>query len=1242
MEELIGKQLGAFQIVEPLGEGGMASVYKAYHPRMDRYVALKILPRHFSENPEFVSRFKLEARAIAKLEHPNILPVYDFGESDGYTYLAMRLVDGGDLSDLLREKRKLPLDETSRIISQVGGALDYAHGLGVVHRDIKPQNILIDKLGNCLLTDFGIAKLVEATTHLTHTGGILGTPSYVSPEQGTGKPIDNRTDIYSLGVVLFRMVVGKLPYKADTPMGVIFKHCYDPIPLPRESAPELPESVERVILKALAKDPGDRFSTAGEMLQALESAVNADFTQQQIPDVENASDLPPTAPEPPDEETNLSMESDVLSEPESVKVPKIEKKTPLHEQPDKVRKGHGWAYGILAIIILTVLAGGGWFLYTKIFISEPILRVTTNPTGADVYVDEGHVGISPIKVKALAPGTHKILVSKDRYDDYRENLFLQKDKPKKIQVKLIPKPFGDLSAVSNPSGAEVFIDGENRGITPVELANLPKGNRKVMLKKEGFDAWEGSVEIVPVKTVRLTADLISIYGGIEIASDPSGAIVYIDNKEYGKTPLILDKMEKGKHKIEIKKDGFDAWISDVEISALKVSKVEADLEANFGSLKVTSTPDGVEVYINGERKGSTPLEISKLKRGIAKVEARKKCYVTAVQTATISGGRETGVAFELENICGTLVIDSKPSGAKVKILNVDEPFRQGMALKLDRYHLEVSAEGYETKKTWLDLDTAGEKRIMIALKPIVASLYVNTDPEKANVKLLDSDTPFRQGINLKLGRYYLEVSAEGYETQKQWIKLDSGGDMRVSIRLKPITASLIVDTEPKEASEIQQQKRLAKETYDKVILALNPSDWESAKNLLYEKQILLTKHLDTELRQNALRFIEFFRDIDGGDRLSGAQPETLRNLESALSFYQRANNKSEEFPPDVDMSFLSQLRINQTGDRIAQMEKIRQETMAAKSAKAAPQQPSILIKEIEFSENTVIDTETLVKVTEPYTERELTMAGLSELVDLVTIIYQERGYILARAWLPKQDIIDGIVHINIMEAYVDEIEVTGVRTDKFTTNFLLKCFEPQIKHRVIKESLLEQGIKSSRMLQDVQTQVILKKGSKPHSVKLTLNTIYREKSFRGQVKPMEVYLEMEEEDYIQDMASNKEPVVFDTPDPGTLDRETALRWGVKQFKGKQYISALSYFERVYSGQIRSIKEGKQLAGLLTLPEKERPVIIFLIEYEKAMVKASNDSAVAIEGILEDIGVASGLWGGISEAKRNMIAKYIAE
>jgi len=591
MEDLIGKQLGPYQIVAQLGAGGMATVFKAYQPKMNRYVALKILPRFFSKKPEFVRRFSQEARLIAQLEHPHILPVHDFGESDGYTYLAMRLVEGGSLSDLLKNHGKLELDKINRIITQVGEALDYAHKKNVIHRDAKPGNILIDEFKNCLLTDFGIAKIIETTSNLTHTGGILGTPTYVSPEQGSGKPIDSRSDIYSLGVMLYHMIVGDVPYKADTPMGVIYKHIHDPLPLPRKQVPELPESVERVVLKALAKNPDDRYSTVSELVKDLQRAI--DQFDAQIKEFRELDlDFKTTEVDRamPADEKELPTKPPVEPKPGIIKPKEFEKEKTL---PEKRRV---WTYGVLAIILLVMFAGAGWYYYNNIFLSEPILSVESNPSGADVYVNGRHVGVSPVKVEELVPGTHKIRVSKDRYQDYNEDLFIKKGQAKVIQADLTPKPFGDLKVNSNPSGAEVYIDDDKRGITPIALENLPKGTRKVMVKKEGFDTWLDTVEIVPLEKAYISADLVSIFGGLNISSNPSKADVYIGGKKKGKTPLILEKVKKGQQKIEIKKNGFDVWRDDVTVKSSEVTKVHG----------YEDTPEFREMIVQGFKEGAYP------------------------------------------------------------------------------------------------------------------------------------------------------------------------------------------------------------------------------------------------------------------------------------------------------------------------------------------------------------------------------------------------------------------------------------------------------------------------------------------------------------------------------------------------------------------------------------------------------------------------------------------------------------
>jgi serine/threonine protein kinase len=279
-----GQMLGAYRIINQVGQGGMATVYKAYQPSMDRNVAIKVLPRQLAESKEFAARFQQEARIIARLEHPHILPVFDYGESDGVTYFVMRYLEAGSLKSKMAAG-PLSLHEIDRIFTQLAEALGYAHNHGVVHRDLKPANALIDEQGNLFLTDFGIAKLLEsAAPHLTQTDAIMGTPAYISPEQAKALPVDQRSDIYSLGIILYELVTGRVPFTADTPLAVILKQVSDPLPLPSIIKPDIPESIERVILKALAKEPVDRYSTATEFLAAWKRALQDKDTFHHIPE----------------------------------------------------------------------------------------------------------------------------------------------------------------------------------------------------------------------------------------------------------------------------------------------------------------------------------------------------------------------------------------------------------------------------------------------------------------------------------------------------------------------------------------------------------------------------------------------------------------------------------------------------------------------------------------------------------------------------------------------------------------------------------------------------------------------------------------------------------------------------------------------------------------------------------------------------------------------------------------------
>lgn len=332
---MIGRTLGNYRIIEQIGLGGMATVFKGYDPDTDRYVAIKILPQHFSHDPQFRERFKREAKAIARLEHLHILPIFTYGEEDGIAYMAMRYLQGGTLTDRIG-LGALPLAEASQILRQLANALDHAHSQNILHRDMKPSNVLLDEAGNAYLMDFGIAKIVEATIDLTGDR-LLGTPAYMSPEQCKGEPIGPASDIYSLGIILYEMVTGRRPFHAETPVAVILQQLNNPLPPPRQIRPDLPEQAENVIFKALAKNPESRYKSAVEFADAFSQAIATADTAVALTRPAQPST---STPLPPTEQITL----------DTAVAPPTKRRFPT------------WAWGLIGILAAAILVTLGAFL----------------------------------------------------------------------------------------------------------------------------------------------------------------------------------------------------------------------------------------------------------------------------------------------------------------------------------------------------------------------------------------------------------------------------------------------------------------------------------------------------------------------------------------------------------------------------------------------------------------------------------------------------------------------------------------------------------------------------------------------------------------------------------------------------------------------------------------------------------------------------------------------------------------
>jgi serine/threonine-protein kinase len=372
MSYQVGDQIGQYIIMEQIGQGGMATVYKAQHPRLNRYVAIKVLHPALKSEEGFAARFEREAQLVASLQHPNIVTIFDFADQDGNPYLVMNFIEGTTLKAWLRNNRP-SYDEILSVVESVGGALAFAHNKGVLHRDIKPSNIMIDYEGQIYLTDFGLARLTQAGESTLSQDMMLGTPQYISPEQAMGdRKLDTRTDIYSLGVVIYELIVGRVPFSADTPFAIVHDHIFTPLPAPTMVNPEVPQPVEDFLLKTLAKKRDERFPDVETMLKAFKVAMDHAGPEA----VSAASQIVPR----PYEEV-LEMQRELYGDWEtgsSAAYRNVGTEKPTEDATDSLpdvqarakqaaRKPRGglWAITGLLLLILSLL-GSGYLVYTVI------------------------------------------------------------------------------------------------------------------------------------------------------------------------------------------------------------------------------------------------------------------------------------------------------------------------------------------------------------------------------------------------------------------------------------------------------------------------------------------------------------------------------------------------------------------------------------------------------------------------------------------------------------------------------------------------------------------------------------------------------------------------------------------------------------------------------------------------------------------------------------------------------------
>ncbi len=707
------KKLGRYEVTAELGQGAMGIVYKGVDPMIGRTVALKTLKTEGvapDQLAEFKRRFAQEAQSAGRLAHPNIVTIYDVGEEQGLAYIAMEFIKGKALDEYISEKSPFSIDQIVSIMTQICDGLGYAHKNGVIHRDIKPANIVLTTDHIAKITDFGIAKI--ASTSATQTGMVVGTPSYMSPEQITGRGVDNRSDIFSIGAVFYELLTYEKAFPGDNITTVMYRVVHEnPTPISIANM-AVPAQFDQIVMKAIAKNPADRYPDAETMGREIQNYKNTAGAQLGATQAFNPAEYQGTVMM--SSQTAATMMAAATPAANATASP-ASATSQIQTDPKKKPTGLilGAAAVVCAIILYLIFGRSTADVPTIGTAAVPVdgkssLQVSLNILTGTAVLDTANYTIQDgqLLLSNITAAEHELLVKHEGYEDFKTKLLFAENEQKKLDVamKLMPIQFpagvdtAYLTVSAKPDIIAVQTNtGKFIGYTPLEKIPFPAGKHTLVFSKENFESQNKDIDLKKKREVKATPVLQVKKGSISVADvNPKKVQVFLNEtllkpEKDGVTYIV----PFGKQKIVMKQEGFKPFEQELTINSKDVLKLNSSLEQLYGSLSVTSTPSEADVFIDGNSVGKTPLKLDSVAAGPREVKVQKGTLMALKKISVIENkenisdlklAASVGYLKIIVNPWAKIYVDGKPMGSSPPLDNLE--------LKPGTYKIKIENPAY--------------------------------------------------------------------------------------------------------------------------------------------------------------------------------------------------------------------------------------------------------------------------------------------------------------------------------------------------------------------------------------------------------------------------------------------------------------------------------------------------------------------------------------------------------------------